>query len=583
MTIRIQLTAGIAALCLSGCLSSRPNSEQELVGVSDAVRATPRYRQAKTFDAFLRNELAPDEKTALFAECRRAPSENVFCPSLQKEATLRRFLRKEEKAAETVMRQKPDPITPELKGKAVKNWGKIQRANLKGLLSGMRAFSLDELKIIGQFALKRAECPNHISIATAALLEIHLPFENVSPLIAQLYEKGARCTRRRTPNHEHYLTRAALFQFLERKYGEAERLLLKVEPSDAYSGRSLYWLYRTRKLLGKTPEAQKTLTRLKSQLPLSFHALMIQASENLDPIAPADPGPIPTRSKDRAANNLVEQAETLREMAFHDSAAKIVAFAMAFRAPPEPGVRAYLSTLGDPPQQIRTVQALIMTRPGLRNQTYLQLAYPKTYFDLFEEYDSQVDPYLLLAIARKESTMDPNAVSPANAQGLLQLNPDTAKRLSRESNLNLFDPRTNAQLAARYMAELKDTMKGQLPLIIASYNAGEQTVATWTQRYPTTDLLLFVDLIPYRETRDYVGYVLSNYFWYRRLYSENAQQALANLANGELAKVEEPRGVRSIKSLIDEALRTSESWPEETGASPFMEKWKEMDSAQEPF
>lgn len=114
------------------------------------------------------------------------------------------------------------------------------------------------------------------------------------------------------------------------------------------------------------------------------------------------------------------------------------------------------------------------------------------------------------------------------------------------------------------MAELRETMKGQLPLMIASYNAGEATVATWTQRYPTTDLLLFIDLIPYRETRDYVGFVLSNYFWYRRLYGENAGATLASLTSGQLAKVEEPRGVRSIKSSnADEAVKTSETWTDE--------------------
>jgi soluble lytic murein transglycosylase len=304
---------------------------------------------------------------------------------------------------------------------------------------------------------------------------------------------------------------------------------------------------------------------------------MIQSEEMTDPLAPPDLKTIPTRSKlSPAANGPIELAETLHEMAFPESAAKVVGWALTDYTPREPAVRAYLSTLGDIPTQIRTLQSLLVTRPALRNQTFLQLAYPRAYFELFSEFESKVDPFLLLAVARKESTMDPRAVSPANAQGLLQLNPETAKRMSGEEDLNLFDPRVNAELAARYLSELRDVMKGQLPLIIASYNAGEQTVAAWTQRYPTTDLLLFIDLIPYRETRDYVGYVLSNYFWYRRLYGDNASAHLASLTSGQLAKVSEPRGLRSIKSVIDDALKT-DGWPEENPAGPFMEKWKSID------
>ncbi len=564
MTIRFTITAIALCFGLTACLNPR-TGDQDLLGVSEAVKDTPRYLQAKRFDAYLQNTLSPEERQAYQRECRQS-QDDIFCFSLNREKKLRGFLERDEKASQTHLRQKPEAITPVLVGKKVKDWPKMQKANLKSLLSGMRSFSLDELKTTGAFAVKRKECPNNIAVSTAALLEMHLPFENLSVRIAELYEKGARCTRRRTPNHEHFLTRAALFLYLEKKYAAAEKLLLRVDPVDAFSGRSLYWLYRTRLQLGKAAAAKKTLARLKSQLPLSFHALMIQAEEKTDPMTVAnDNTTLPARSTlNPSVNPIIEQAERLREMAFSASASKMANWALTAYTPREPLVRAYISTLGDAPTQIRTLQTLLVTKPAMRNATFLRLAYPQSYVELFKEFSSQVDPFLLLSIARKESTMNPKAVSPANAQGLLQLNPDTAKRLSSAANIDLFDPRTNAELAARYMAELRETMKGQLPLMIASYNAGEATVATWTQRYPTTDLLLFIDLIPYRETRDYVGFVLSNYFWYRRLYGENAGATLASLTSGQLAKVEEPRGVRSIKSsTADEAVKTSETWTDE--------------------
>lgn len=564
------LIATLVVTLLSGCLGPRTGQDEELLGVSAALQATPRFQQAKRFDAFLKNELAPDERIAYLEECAKS-RDDIFCFAVMREKKLRAFL--EKAAAPTVMRTKPDPIAPVLVGGKVKNWKVMQKANLKALLSGMRAFSLEELKAVGNYALSKRECPNNIAVSAAALLEIHLPFENVSQTIAKLYEKGARCTRRRTPNHEHYLTRAALFWYLEKKYEMADRVLARVEPVDAFSGRSLYWLYRTRMAQGKTESARRVLNRLKSQLPLSFHALMIQAEEKTDPIPKTLAVEIPTRSKQSpSANALIELAETLHELAFRESATQIVSWALANYTPREPDVRAYLSTLGDASTQIRTLQTLLVTRPSLRNQTFFQLAYPRTYFELFSEFSNKADPFLLLAVARKESTMDPKAVSPANAQGLLQLNPDTARRLSDGDSLDLFNPRTNAEIASRYLAELRETMKGQLPLIIASYNAGEQTVAHWTQRYPTTDLLLFIDLIPYRETRDYVGFVLSNYFWYRRLYGENAQTVLASLTRGQLAKVDEPRAARTIKSVVDDAVKTSERWPEDPPGS-FIERW----------
>jgi soluble lytic murein transglycosylase len=562
---------------LAGCFSPEAREDAPLASVSEAVRATPKYQQAKHFDSFLKGELPANEKLSLAEECLQKRAENPFCFTVLREKKIRAFKAREEKALEPHFRQKPEPVTPELAGSKIKGWNTVQKASLKALISGMRAFSLEELKRLGAFALKRPECPNHIAVATAALLEIHLPFENVSSEIASLYEKGAKCTRKRSANHEHYLTRAGLFQFMEKKYLAAEKLLSRVEPVDAYSGRALYWLYRTRKELGKTALAEKTLSKLRTQFPLSFHALLAAGPEAGNAFDGEDT-PLPKRSEDSTTNALIEQAERLRDFNFADSASTLAAWALGDYTPRDPALRAYIASLGAPSLQVRTVQGILLTRPASRTSTYYKLAYPKAYFDLFSEFESKVDPYLLLAIARKESTLNPRAVSPANAQGLLQLNPDTARRVSGKES-DLFDPKVNAELAARYWEELNEVMKGQLPLMIASYNAGEQTVAHWTTRYPTQDLVLFIDLIPYRETRDYVGFVLANYFWYKRLYSNKASEIFDALSSVKLAKVEEPRGSRTIKSLVDEALHTSESWQEDATDFPasFIHRWKELD------
>jgi hypothetical protein len=88
--------------------------------------------------------------------------------------------------------------------------------------------------------------------------------------------------------------------------------------------------------------------------------------------------------------------------------------------------------------------------------------------------------------------------------------------------------------------------------------------------------MLFIDLMPYRETRDYVGYVLSNYFWYRKLYAKEGTEPLKSLVQSELARIEPPKGLRSIKSLVTEVLHKSEPLPEDPTAPPSFDSMGSM-------
>jgi soluble lytic murein transglycosylase-like protein len=103
---------------------------------------------------------------------------------------------------------------------------------------------------------------------------------------------------------------------------------------------------------------------------------------------------------------------------------------------------------------------------------------------------------LVRAVIQVESNFDPRAVSPANAQGLMQMIPDTAERMMVT---DIFDPRQNILGGTRYLRILANTFNGDLQLTIAGYNAGEGAVAKY-QGIP-----------PYRETREYVARVLEAY------------------------------------------------------------------------
>lgn len=126
-----------------------------------------------------------------------------------------------------------------------------------------------------------------------------------------------------------------------------------------------------------------------------------------------------------------------------------------------------------------------------------------------------LDPALVAAEIRAESAFDPRARSSADARGLMQLLPGTgaevARRLGRPWNgaEALFDPDTNIALGTAYFGQLKDRYGGRTYQVIAGYNAGPAPVGRWMAQRPTMDPDFWIETISYKETRDYVGRVLS--------------------------------------------------------------------------
>ena len=74
----------------------------------------------------------------------------------------------------------------------------------------------------------------------------------------------------------------------------------------------------------------------------------------------------------------------------------------------------------------------------------------------------------------------------------------------------------------RFFSRLNERYGGEAELALAAYNAGPENVDIWQARYPVANRLLFVDLIPFRETREYVASIARNYFWYKKLYEEES-------------------------------------------------------------
>lgn len=169
----------------------------------------------------------------------------------------------------------------------------------------------------------------------------------------------------------------------------------------------------------------------------------------------------------------------------------------------------------------------------------------------------RVDPALAFAHALQESNFQARAVSPANARGLMQIMPGTASDHNRSLNLgasyaDLNDPEVNLAYGQQHLEMLRDSYatQGKLPKIMAAYNAGLTPVSRWnTEINDQNDPLLWMESIPYWETRGYVAIVMRNYWMYERAAGVASPSRRA-LAQGLWPEF--PRPVRTMAARLAE-------------------------------
>ncbi len=157
---------------------------------------------------------------------------------------------------------------------------------------------------------------------------------------------------------------------------------------------------------------------------------------------------------------------------------------------------------------------------------FWEILFPLNYWEAIksEAEKRQLDPYLVASIIRQESGFEPSIVSNAGAVGIMQIMPAEAPAIAVAAGLppparqQLFDPQINIAVGAAELAQKLAFEHGNPILAIAAYNGGEDNVAKWTARIPPDDVDLFVDSIPFAETKLYVKTVSRNRFEYRRIY-----------------------------------------------------------------
>jgi len=142
--------------------------------------------------------------------------------------------------------------------------------------------------------------------------------------------------------------------------------------------------------------------------------------------------------------------------------------------------------------------------------------------------DGEPEAALSLAVSRQAGRFDPDAVSSAGARGLMQILAATAKRQARRLGLAYdvydltADPAFNVRLGRAFLGRLIKRYDGYYPLAIAAYNAGPGRVDRWIKRFGdprqgAVDIIDWIEMIPFAETRNYVQRVLEGLTVYRQI------------------------------------------------------------------
>jgi len=181
----------------------------------------------------------------------------------------------------------------------------------------------------------------------------------------------------------------------------------------------------------------------------------------------------------------------------------------------------------------------VAKKMGYTHVPMIKSAYPllsKSHRNIIHQFGGK-DPLFasfVHAVIRQESRFNPKALSEAGAQGLMQLMPETAKielkkisfqKKTAFTKQSLFDPSKNLTVGASHLSTLLQEFNGSLVLAAAAYNAGKKAVKEWIAlfgdpRDQAVNVIDWVELIPYGETRNYVERVMENFITYQERFDE---------------------------------------------------------------
>lgn len=506
--------------------------------------------QAEQFLNFKRRRMSATDRKDLVAACRGDSSGgNPFCPAVLDDA-------------EPVLRSRRDRSKLEHQASKVATSHRLLRSletgdyasaekheecDLTGALKPVR--ELKRLDKVLVEVLAPGKCTSsRLLTALGMKMEGWFPEPRARDLALTLYQRSSNCGDDTSAVRARY--RLALLFISERKFTEAEAVLAQVVDHPAaqdYRSRAVYWRLQCARKSGNKLVEKQMLAKLRKDHSMSLHGLLAaggnqgNAFELINSKVPL----VRFRSqKFDSLNSAVIAAEALQLLDAPDAAFDALASILDRLADAESEFRLYVAVLlmrsGDTLKKFSLLTGLFKERPELVTKSTLEMLYPLRQFEVVrgEGSNQNVDPFLVLSLIRQESAFNVRARSRAGAIGLMQLMPGTARIIARvSSKQKLFDPAVNVRVGVKYFSRLMTRYSGDVKLALAAYNAGPERVDEWLKRYPVDNHLLFLDLIPYRETREYVASIARNYYWYLKLYSDHDATGLKLES-----RAEKPRG-----------------------------------------
>jgi hypothetical protein len=424
----------------------------------------------------------------------------------------------------------------------VKYLAALEAQEFSNLLSRLPDWDKTKMRRFSEAALKSEGCPKNFSLALSRKWEIHLDKEefknrnegSIWGTMRKLEGAGLACLSLEDTGAEFAYFRAGVWDFLEGNFElsaqKFEKSLLSKVRKEEYRVR--YWYMRALQSLGRQSEVQMQSKLLKEKYPISFHTLVTKTAEGEDPFTIFQSAPFYSdrnRSDSALVNlrlfwllSLLENEQTSFAVKRYGEYFIKTMGTSGF----DPALIQFLARnfdrMGYHRLQIMALNQIVVQRPTQVNLETLRLLFPRPFLEQLEKLTPQIDLGIILGLARQESGFDPGATSGVNARGLLQVLPSTAKGVSRRIDAKeLYDYEKNIAVGGKYLMRLVSLFGGSVEKSLAAYNAGQGTLKKWEQRYSfIEDPVLFVDSMPYRETRDYVPSILRNAYWYHRLFPE---------------------------------------------------------------
>ena len=503
--------------------------------------------QTRQYIRMRRGQMTSSERLMWMTECLARPADDFYCELSPERKLLLRKAKADAKAeasvqaaagVESPVAWTPTAVAQLLTRADLKDLKKVPESQIHRALklfpdwSGLASLA-DQLK-------NSSSCPS-ISLLTALgqKAEEFLPDPKFRQTAIGLYSRAAACTEAKDESSHKARFRLSLMYVWENQCHSAEPYLKQLSDlrDGEFSSRSLYWKAFCARASGNKLLEAGLMGRLQKEYPLSYHQLVLSKAKSkrtwslLDSREPE----VQMRSKIRPDLNWpIACVEALQAAGAFDLAAEVLEQGGDDRfESTEAAFRLYMAVLyqrsGSMIHLFKTLAGVFRDDPGAISRSTLQLFYPLERFDVLKKHRSAIDPFLVAALIRQESGFNPGARSAVGAMGLMQLMPDTARRLERRrfSARSLLDPAINVRLGVKYFRSLLDRFDMDAELALAAYNAGPEKVDEWKRRYPVDDRVLFMDLIPFAETRNYVALIGRNYYWYHSLYGASLEPVAA--------------------------------------------------------